>query len=408
MPRYDVIVVGGGAAGLLCAGTAAARGRKVLVLEKMERPARKILVTGKGRCNLTNNCTPEELRAAVKANPRFLYSAFSVFSAQDTMNLFEQLGVPLKTERGGRVFPVSDKAMDIADALVRYAKKSGAEIKREEITALWIKEGSLHGVIAGKERYAADNVVLATGGKSYPGTGSTGDGYRFAAEAGHEIISPRPSLIPIETNESWCADAMGLSLKNITLTVLQQGKKKPVFSSMGELLFTHFGVSGPLVLSASAHMTAKPGDYKLLIDLKPALAENELDARILRDFEQYKNKYFRNALDDLLPRALIPVIIANSGIAPEAKVHQITRAERQALITAIKALTLTPKSFRPIEEAVVTAGGVKTLQVDPKTMQSKLMQGLFFAGELLDVDAYTGGYNLQIAFSTGYVAGMSV
>ena len=408
MPRYDVIVVGGGAAGLLCAGTAAARGRKVLVLEKMERPARKILVTGKGRCNLTNNCTPEELRAAVKANPRFLYSAFSAFSAQDTMNLFERLGVPLKTERGGRVFPVSDKAMDIADALVRYAKKSGAEIKREEITALWIQEGSLHGVITGKERYAADNVVLATGGKSYPGTGSTGDGYRLAAEAGHEIISPRPSLIPIETNESWCADAMGLSLKNITLTVLQQGKKKPVFSSMGELLFTHFGVSGPLVLSASAHMTAKPGDYKLLIDLKPALAENELDARILRDFEQYKNKYFRNALDDLLPRALIPIIIANSGIAPEAKVHQITRAERQALITAIKALTLTPKSFRPIEEAVVTAGGVKTSQVDPKTMQSKLMQGLFFAGELLDVDAYTGGYNLQIAFSTGYVAGMSV
>ena len=405
---YDVIVVGGGAAGLLCAATAALRGRKVLVLEKMERPVRKILVTGKGRCNLTNNCTTDELRVAVRTNPRFLYSAFSAFSSQDTINLFEQLGVPLKTERGGRVFPVSDKAMDIADALVGYARKSGADIKQAEITSLWIENGKLQGVFAGKERYAASNIVLATGGKSYPGTGSTGDGYGFAAEAGHEIIAPRASLIPIETKESWCADVMGLALKNVTLTVAQNGKKKPVFNAMGELLFTHFGVSGPLVLSASAHMNDKPEEYGLSIDLKPALSEAELDARILRDFEKYKNKDFRNALADLLPKALIPVIVNNSGIAPEAKVHQITRAERQALIAAIKVLKLTPKKFRPIEEAVITAGGVKISQIDPKTMQSKLLEGLFFAGELLDVDAYTGGYNLQIAFSTGYAAGMAV
>ena len=408
MPQYDVIIVGGGAAGLLCAAVAAARGKKTLVLEKMERPARKILVTGKGRCNLTNNCSPEELRAAVRTNPRFLYSAFSAFSAQDTMDLFEGLGVPLKTERGGRVFPVSDKAMDIADALVHHARKSGAELKQAEITSLWVEDNAIRGVFAGKERYAANSVVLATGGKSYPGTGSTGDGYRLATEAGHEIISPRPSLIPIETHEKWCTDVMGLSLKNVTLTVAQNGKKKPVYSNMGELLFTHFGVSGPLVLSASAHMTASVQEYMLTIDLKPALSEAELDTRILRDFEQYKNKDFRNALGDLLPRALIPVIIACSGISPDEKVHQITRAQRQALISAVKSLTLNPKRFRPIEEAVITAGGVKISQVDPKTMQSKLCGGLFFAGELLDVDAYTGGYNLQIAFSTAYVAGISV
>jgi predicted Rossmann fold flavoprotein len=405
----DVLIVGGGAAGLLCAGTAAFLGKRVLALEKMQRPARKILVTGKGRCNLTNNCGTDEFFAAVRTNSRFLHSAFAAFSPRDTIALFEGLGVPLKTERGGRVFPVSGRAMDIADALVRYTRRNGAKIIHKTASSLWIEKGALLGVVAGGgERIAAKSVVLATGGLSYPSTGSDGDGYRLAEQAGHTIIAQRPSLVPIETHETWCSDVMGLSLRNVTLSLIGRERKKPVFFEMGELLFTHFGVSGPLVLSASAHMRGAAADYSLQIDLKPALDENTLDARILRDFAAHANKDIQNALAELLPASLIPVIVSITGIPPHTKAREITKTQRRALLDTMKRLVLTPKCLRPIEEAVITAGGVKVSEVDPKTMQSKILPGLYFAGEILDVDAYTGGFNLQIAFSTGYAAGVAV
>jgi len=407
--NYDLIIIGGGAAGLICAGVASSRGKAVIVLEKMPRPARKILVTGKGRCNLTNNCITDELLAAVYSNPRFLHSAFAAFSPQDTIALFENLGVPLKTERGARVFPVSDRAMDIADALVGYAKRGGAKILHKEAASLWIENDILLGVITSSgERFAGGSVVIATGGLSYPSTGSTGDGYKLAEQAGHKIITPRPSLIPIETHERWPADAMGLSLRNVTLTVRKAGKKKPVFHEMGELLFTHFGVSGPLVLSASALIAGNIADYSMQIDLKPALDEQTLDARILRDLSEYSGREIANALIDLLPSGLIPIIVGLSEIDPHTRAREITKEQRRGILQLLKGLPLTPKVLRPIEEAVVTAGGVKVSEVDPKTMQSKILQGLYFAGEVLDLNARTGGFNLQIAFSTGYAAGMSI
>lgn len=405
---WDVIVIGGGPAGLICAGTAARRGKKVLVAEKMERPARKILVTGKGRCNVTNNCDSDRFFAAVRNGGRFLQSAYSAFSAQDAMALVEGLGVPLKTERGDRVFPVSERAMDIADALVKYAKTGGAVIRRHEIEALWIEEEGLRGVVtADGERLEAGSVVVATGGLSYPGTGSTGDGYRLAEQAGHVLIPARASLIPIETAEPWCKDLMGLSLKNVELRVLDEnkGKKKPVFREQGEMLFTHFGVSGPLVLSASAHMAGEISRYRLEIDLKPALTPEQLDARLQRDFGENSNRDFSNSLGKLLPSALIPVVAGLSGIPADRKCNQITKEQRRSFAALLGALPLTPKAFRPIEEAVITAGGVKLSEVSPKTMESKLLPGLHFAGEVLDLDAYTGGFNLQIAYSTGYAAG---
>ncbi|MFV0400125.1 MAG: NAD(P)/FAD-dependent oxidoreductase [Oscillospiraceae bacterium] len=405
---WDVIVIGGGPAGLICAGTAARRGKKVLVAEKMERPARKILVTGKGRCNVTNNCDSDRFFAAVRNGGRFLQSAYSAFSAQDAMALVEGLGVPLKTERGDRVFPVSERAMDIADALVKYAKTGGAVIRRHEIEALWIEEEGLRGVVtADGERLEAGSVVVATGGLSYPGTGSTGDGYRLAEQAGHVLIPARASLIPIETAEPWCKDLMGLSLKNVELRVLDEnkGKKKPVFREQGEMLFTHFGVSGPLVLSASAHMAGEISRYRLEIDLKPALTPEQLDARLQRDFGENSTRDFSNSLGKLLPSALIPVVAGLSGIPADRKCNQITKEQRRSFAALLGALPLTPKAFRPIEEAVITAGGVKLSEVSPKTMESKLLPGLHFAGEVLDLDAYTGGFNLQIAYSTGYAAG---
>jgi len=404
-----VIVVGAGPAGLICAGTAARRGRRVIVLERMERPALKLGITGKGRCNLTNDCDVESFLSAVKTNGRFLYSAASAFSGRDTMGFFESLGVPLKTERGGRVFPVSDKAADIVRALVSYAKESGAEIIRERAAQLLLGEGAIAGVRCRSRReYHAESVVIATGGMSYPKTGSSGDGYALAEQAGHEIIPPRPSLVPIVTQEDWCAKAMGLSLKNVALTLFNTEGGRVLFQEQGEMLFTHFGVSGPLVLSASAHIKGEPSGYGLSVDLKPALSEKQLDLRILRDFSQRGNRDFSNALDALLPKKLIGPIIKLSGIAPDAKVHQITKEERTRLVTLIKGLTLRVKELRPIEEAVITCGGVSVKQVNPGTMQSKLARGLYFAGEVLDLDAYTGGYNLQIAFSTGYLAGCNV
>lgn len=408
--RTDVIVVGGGAAGLICAGFAAKRGRNVLLLEKMERCARKLMITGKGRCNLTNSCGRDELIAAVKTNPRFMYSAFSAFTPNDLMKLVEALGVPLKTERGNRVFPVSDRAVDIVDALVKFAKSSGARIETgAECEALIIEDGKVAGVkISGGETVYAQSVVVAAGGRSYPLTGSAGDGYRLAEQAGHTIIETRPSLIPIVAQEDFCRDLMGLSLKNCTLTLKKKSGGKPVFEELGEMLFTHFGISGPLVLSASAHMSGDVRDYTLYIDLKPGLSAEQLDARLLRDFAANSNRDFFNCLAELLPRKLIPVMVRLSGIDGSTKAHQITKQQRVDFAALLKALPVTPVGFRPIEEAVVTSGGVSVKEINPKTMRSKLLDGLFFAGEVIDVDAYTGGFNLQIAFSTGFLAGENV
>ncbi len=404
--RFDFIVVGAGAAGLMAAGQAASRGARVLLLDKNARAGRKIMITGKGRCNVTNNCTRDRLLEAVRRNPRFLYSAFDAFSPQEVMRFFEDRGVPLKTERGARVFPQSDKAVDIVDALVGFAKAQGVLFRQNRVTALRCENRRVVGVdTADGARYDADAVLLATGGKSYPLTGSTGDGYSLAESVGHTIMPLSPSLTAIVTADRWCGDLMGLSLKNVTLTV-KKGKRSAV-SEIGELMFTHFGVSGPLVLTASSEIEGDAADYTMTIDLKPGLDLQQLDARLLRDFSEMKNRAFKNALDRLLPKSLIPVVVAQSGIGPETQVNAITKPQRQRLCQMLKAFPIKPRSLRPIEEAVVTRGGVKVTEVQPKTMESKLMQGLYFAGELLDVDAVTGGFNLQIAFSTGYLAGIS-
>ncbi len=403
--EFDAIVVGGGPAGLMCAGTAARRGLRVLLCEQGGRTARKLRITGKGRCNVTNNCTPDEFMRKVRSNPRFLYSAINAWNCQDTMAFFEKRGVPLKTERGGRVFPQSDLAGDIARALEDWALAKNVTLAEEKATRLLVQEGVLAGVeCKSGAQYCAPAVVLATGGKSYPRTGSDGSGYRLARAVGHTLVEPRASLIPLETAEDWCRRLTGLSLRNVTLSLWQQGKKKPVYSEIGEMLFTHFGISGPLVLTASSYMKSCEG-FSITVDLKPGLSAEQLDARLLRDFEQYTNKDFRNALGDLLPKSMIPEMVELSGIGGETKVHQITRQQRAALCGLIKALPITPVAFRPVEEAIVTAGGIGVKEIDPRTMQSKLLSGLFFAGEVMDLDATTGGYNLQIAFATGKLAG---
>lgn len=405
-----IVIVGGGAAGLLAAYSAALKYGKsaaITVIEKNERPARKLMITGKGRCNVTNNCGVDTLIANVPKNGKFLFSAFSGFDSGDTMRLFESLGVPLKTERGNRVFPVSDKALDIVDALVGAVKKSGVKLVRGAAVKIIVSDGAVIGVkTEDGEIYPADSVILATGGMSYPLTGSTGDGYKMARELSHTVTELKPSLVPLTVHEGFCSRLAGLTLKNVTLSVFEEGKKKPVFSELGEMLFTHFGISGPLTLSASAHMR-KMGKaaYTAYIDLKPALSEDQLDSRILRDFEGEKNKDFANSLDKLLPKSIIPVIIALSGIEPTLKVNQITREMRAALCKAIKALPLHITGFRPIEEAIITGGGISVKEINPSTMESKLVKGLYFAGEIIDADAYTGGFNLQIAFSTGFAAG---
>ncbi|MGI5905161.1 MAG: NAD(P)/FAD-dependent oxidoreductase [Candidatus Pararuminococcus gallinarum] len=406
--EQKIVVIGAGAAGLMAAGQAARRGRSVLMIDKNDRPARKVMITGKGRCNVTNDCDNETFLKNIRSNPRFLYSSIAGFSTADTMEFFENLGVRLKTERGNRVFPVSDRAADIVDALSAFAKSAGARYQKGRVEKILSgAEGVEAVVLADGETIACTDVIVATGGESYPGTGSTGDGYRLARMLGHEVTRIRPSLIPIETEDSFCKEMQGLSLRNVTLTVTK-GKKK-IFSELGEMLFTHFGVSGPLVLSASSHMDDEiMGEYVLHIDLKPGLSPEQLDARLLRDFEKYKNKDFLNALGDLLPRKMIPVMVRRSDIEGTSKVHQITRQQRRNLVERVKDFTIIPKAFRPINEAIVTAGGVSVKQVDPKTMESKLCRGLYFAGEVLDLDAYTGGFNLQIAFSTGFAAGTHV
>lgn len=403
------VIIGGGAAGLMAACAAAEKygGRAVTVIEKNRRPGRKLMITGKGRCNVTNNCDRDTLISNVPANGRFLFSAFSDFGTADTMEFFEKQGVPLKTERGNRVFPVSDKASDIVDALVNAVNKSGVKILTAEAEEILTENFSVTGVrTRDGEILEADSVILATGGMSYPVTGSTGDGYKMAGMLGHTVTPLKASLVPLNVKQGFCSRLSGLSLKNVTLTVYESGRKKPVFSELGEMLFTHFGISGPLVLSASAHMRKMgSAEYVAYIDLKPALDEQKLDSRILRDFEEEKNRNFGNSLDKLLPKSIIPVIISLSGIAPDTKVNQISREQRARLCGVLKALRLDITGFRPIEEAIITGGGISVKEINPSTMESKLVSGLFFAGEIIDADAYTGGFNLQIAFSTGHLAG---
>lgn len=400
----DCVIIGGGAAGLMCAVQTARRGKSVTLIEHMYGCGRKLAITGKGRCNVTNNCDVETVLANIPRNPRFMYSALNGFSPDDTMAFFESLGVKLKTERGNRVFPQSDNAKEIVSALVKAAKEAGVDIVYDEARSLITQDGAVKGVKTAQGEYPARCVVVASGGRSYPKTGSTGDGYRFAKQVGHTVTAITPSLCPVVTVHSEeCASAMGLSLKNCTLSLFEQGRKKPVYSELGEMLFTHFGLSGPLVLSASAHISQpEKKSYRFEIDLKPALSDDQLDERILRDFAQFENREFQNSLVKLLPAKIIPMIVKRSGIDPSKRVNQITKEERQALVRAVKHLDHTLLRFRPIDEAIVTRGGVKVSEIDPKTMQSKLCSGLYFIGEVLDVDAYTGGFNLQIAFSTAH------
>ncbi|NLM83116.1 MAG: NAD(P)/FAD-dependent oxidoreductase [Clostridiales bacterium] len=406
MNQYDVIVIGGGAAGMLAAAEAAKRGLAVALLEKNDRLGIKLRITGKGRCNLTNNCPVREVVENTPTGGAFLYSALSAFSPQDVMRYFTALGVPLKTERGNRVFPVSDRARDVADALVRQLEETGVKVfyKTAAHDISLDENGAVRAVLTSKGAFPCRAAILCTGGLSYPRTGSTGDGLKIAEKLGHTVIPPRPSLVPLEASPEICGRMQGLALKNVAIKVYDGGKK-PIYEDFGELLFTHFGVSGPLILSASAHTREfDRKKYSLSIDLKPALDEKELDERLLRDFEKYANRDFANALGDLLPRLMIPVIVDLSGIPPHQKVHSITRRQRQALLGLLKSFTLQVIGPRPIDEAVITSGGVATKEISPKTMESKLVPGLFFAGEVIDADAYTGGFNLQIAWSTAYAA----
>lgn len=398
-----IAVVGGGAAGLMASGRLCELGADVTLFEKKNRTALKLGITGKGRCNVTNNCSVSDFIANVITNPRFLMSAAAAFPPSEVIRFFEEHGVPLKTERGNRVFPVSDKASDIVAALRNYAR---CPVRHEAVTDIIIKDGAVRGLATARGECSFDRIIICTGGCSYPKTGSDGDGYRFAASAGHRIIPPKPSLVPVETMDDWCARLQGLSLRNISADLVETGSGKTVFSDFGELMFTHFGLSGPVILSMSAHMRPQTA-YKIKINLKPALNEAELDARLLSDFAKYANRDFTNALGDLLPQKLIPVIIGLSGIDERKKVNLITREERRTLLRLLRSLTVTFRRFRPIDEAVVTSGGVAVNEINPKTMESKLVRGLYFAGEVIDVDAYTGGFNLQTAFCTARAAANS-
>ncbi|NLL16946.1 MAG: NAD(P)/FAD-dependent oxidoreductase [Clostridiales bacterium] len=402
-----ILVIGGGPAGFFAAIAAAKQCEDVYLLEKNDRYLKKLLITGKGRCNVTNyQPLLNELIEAVPVNGRFLYSAFSKFMPTDTMDFFEAMGVPLKVERGDRVFPESDKSIDIANAIYDKAKLSGVKFLQCRATKLIMENGGIKGVETEKETILADRVIVATGGVSYPQTGSTGDGYKLAEKVGHTIIPLKPSLVPIETREKWCRDLMGLTLKNISITVIDLESYREIYKDFGEMLFTHFGVSGPVILSASSHMRdAKAGKYQILIDLKPALNYDKLDLRVLRDISEFSNKGMSNALTKLLPKALIPVVLRLADIPFELKANQLRSEKRADLINILKNLPLTFEAFRPIEEAIITSGGVSTKEINPKTMESKLIKGLYFAGEIIDVDAYTGGFNLQIAFSTSRLAG---
>lgn len=410
MSNKKVIVVGAGAAGVFAAGAAAENCAEVLLLERNPKIGRKVLITGKGRCNVTHHTDAvDTLIQNIPGNGRFLYSAFSNFMPQDTVDFFEDYGVPLKIERGNRVFPQSDKASDIVDAMARYLADVGVQIKQARVTELLTEGETVKGVkTESGEVFFSDRVILTTGGKSYPKTGSTGDGYVLAQSVGHTVTPLRPSLSALRCREGFCSDCSGLSLRNVAITVYDTKTKKTIYTDFGEMLFTHFGVSGPMILSASAHMREMQAErYTIHLDLKPALSYEKLDARILRDFSENLNKSISNTLGLLLPRSIIPAVLHRAGLRPSEKINQITKEQRTRLAETVKNLTLTVMDFHDIKEAIVTAGGVKTSEVNPKTMESKLCRGLYFAGELLDCDGYTGGFNLQIAFSTGRLAGIS-
>ncbi len=405
-----VIVIGAGAAGTMAAGVAAQNGAEVVLLERNEKIARKVMITGKGRCNVTNNVTDtQEFISNIPGNGRFLYGAFSSFNSQDTIDFFESYGVPLKVERGNRVFPVSDKAVDIVDALNKYITTNKVQRKTERVIKLICENNEIRGVETEfGNKHFADAVIVATGGLSYPKTGSSGDGYEFAKSVGHTITELRPSLSALVCREGLCSDCMGLSLKNVAIRVVDTQKKKEIYDDFGEMLFTHFGVSGPMILSASAHMrNMEKARYEIYIDLKPALNHEKLDARILRDFADNSNKSISNILALLVPKSLIVPILKMAHIKPSEKANQITKDMRKALIDVIKGIKLTVMDFNDISEAIVTSGGVKISEINPKTMESKICKGLYFAGEVIDCDGYTGGFNLQIAFSTGQLAGKS-
>ncbi len=406
-----VIVIGAGAAGTMAAGVAAENGADVLLVERNDKIARKVMITGKGRCNVTNDIGDDVQKfiANIPGNGRFLYGAYSSFNSQDVMYFFEDYGVRLKVERGNRVFPESDKAVDIVDALNSYITDMGVKRKTERVISLIMGGNCVEGVITDQgNEYYADSVIIATGGLSYPKTGSSGDGYKLAESVGHTVTKLRPSLSALVCREGICSECMGLSLKNVSINVFDTKKKKEIYDDFGEMLFTHFGVSGPMMLSASAHMRDMEKDrYEIFIDLKPALSHEKLDARILRDFADNTNKTISNVLALLLPKSLISPILRLSHIKPSEKINQVTKEMRKNLIDTIKSLKLTVTDFNDISEAIVTSGGIKISEINPKTMESKICKGLYFAGEIIDCDGYTGGFNLQIAFSTGHLAGIS-
>ena len=402
---YDCIVIGGGPAGLFAAITAAQRGKRVLLLEKNDRLGKKLLITGKGRCNVTNDCTAQEVLQNTPRNGRFLFSAMTAFPPEKTKAFFEDRGCALKTERGNRVFPVSDSARSILDCLQNELRRSKVTVKTARVKGIHTENGVVKGVITAEGILESDSVILATGGASYPTTGSTGDGYAMAAALGHTIVPAEGSLVPLETDGHDCQDMQGLALRNCGVKLLN-AKGKVLYKDFGELLFTHFGVSGPTVLSASCHL--KGEGCRLVIDLKPALEDNKLDERIQRDLEMYKNRSMENALTDLLPRSMIPVVLRRLEIDPAMQANSLTRQKRRALVELLKAFSITITGKRPVAEAIITSGGVKVSEIDPKTMESKKVAGLYFAGEIIDCDAYTGGFNLQIAWATAFAAGSSV
>lgn len=404
-----IIIIGAGASGLIAGAQAAKRGLDVTIVERNSRPARKIMITGKGRCNVTNACFDiNELISNVVRNPRFMYSAFSSFMPYDTMALLQDMGVETKIERGNRVFPVSDKAVDIVDALVKNAKQSGAKIVQGCVTSFNIENGIVKSVnLENGDIIEGDAFAICTGGKSYASTGSDGIGYELAKSVGHTITPLKPSLVSLVASNGFIPDLQGLSLRNISIKLLDG--EKEIYSDFGEMLFTHYGVSGPVILSASAHMQSpREHNYKIVIDLKPALDYAALDKRIQRDFSEFANRDFINSLEKLLPNKLIPVMVKRSAIPPSLKVNQITKEQRQSLVELFKNFIVDITDFRPINEAIVTSGGVDVKEINPKTMQSKLVDNLYFAGEVIDVDAYTGGFNLQIAFSTGFLCGNNI
>lgn len=408
MKSKKVIVVGGGPAGMMAAGVAAENGAQVTLFEKNEKTGRKLLITGKGRCNITNFCDNDEFISNIPTNSRFMYSAINAFSTYDTVAFFEDLGVSTKVERGNRVFPVSDKASDVCDAMKKFITRNSVEMINETVKGLVLKDNAVIGVKTASGTYYADNVIVATGGKSYPRTGSTGDGYAFAKSAGHTVKTPTPSLVPLVSDDVVCKELQGLALRNVAVSVVDNNSGKEIYNDFGEMLFTHFGLSGPTILSSSAHMKDMTADkYTVHIDMKPALDRATLDARLLKDFAKFINKDICNSLFELMPKSLIPVLLDICSIDPHTKCNSITANMRESLVDNLKDFKVKIKGFRPIDEAIITCGGVNVNEIEPKTMKSKVAENLYFAGEVLDVDAYTGGFNLQIAFSTGYLAGMN-